>query len=252
MRVGKQETERQPWEQQDGETDREYQLFCCWLSIPMRGDPPKRHPTDVQKQLGIKHISQVSNTKTKWSWDERTAAWEEFMASPKAIEMQARERVYVEALQKMGDELINKGMEALQKLNVEGATVAEVTSILKLGMAASKEAGKLISPMSEREREELINAINTGLTGLLADEIGATSSPDSGFEEQVTGVLVGAEGSDRPQEDAAPTVEGSIGVRSDELPEESAPLRDSGATAKMVERSGGDRPSHHVFKPSSD
>lgn len=252
---GEEAVKKYPWQQLEEETAYEYQLFCYYISLKprkgKRGTELRRHPTDVAKQFNIS-IQQVSGYKAKYEWETRAQAYDEFMANPEAVELLTKRRVHAEALETMGDKLIDKATKAIEKIDLDNATVAELNTLIKLGLLAKKEAEKTGGPVTEDAKEGLVNGILTELTGLFADANRRNGGAGEGLEIEESGVFGSAPGSDQVAPDSDGADEIDIGVRPVDVPEESALLCEGDPPAEMVARPAADSIGDNVLEPSDD
>lgn len=143
----------EPWGRRDDETDRQWEQFQKYLSLPLS----KRSFAEVARQFGIR-VSAIKEVAYKHEWKLRAAYWDERQQRLYEIER-------AEAVREMGKrhadniveilDLLNLPFQALRrKLQDEGEDVLEELAEMSVPQLAGlvRTFGRLVPPMMAAER----------------------------------------------------------------------------------------------------
>lgn len=97
---------KNPWERQDGETDKAFEAWVCYRDLP----PDQRSYRNACNKLH-KNLTTISQWAVKYHWQDRISAWQDFL-DEKAVEAR------VDAIKKMHEE--DRERERALGLNILG------------------------------------------------------------------------------------------------------------------------------------
>lgn len=136
------DNEIQPWERQDGETDRQFEAFSIYRD--MGAD---RGIRKVAQKLD-KQPSYISKIASRWFWVDRVTKYDRYLDEKRRVEREAEIEKMNERHVKIGKTLQSKAIERLQTIDVSTFTPSELLRYVELGVKIERGA------MGETDAEE--------------------------------------------------------------------------------------------------
>lgn len=115
------------WEQQPGESNAEYELWCSYMELW-----PGVRPTitKVSQATGVA-ASTVQRAYNKWTWGARLQAWIREVTAERTSQLRESRRRMVDDHVAMGEALREKAMQAIEAFDPYDVTPSELVSLLK-------------------------------------------------------------------------------------------------------------------------
>ena len=115
------------WEQQPGESNEEYALWCDYMKLW----PGVRPTVSKAANASGASVSTVQRAFNKWTWGARLQAWIRECTAERTAELRAARRRMVDDHVTMGELMRTKAMAAIEAFDPEDVTPNELVSILK-------------------------------------------------------------------------------------------------------------------------
>ena len=171
------------WEQQPGESNDEYELWCSYMGLW-----PGIRPT-VSKAAAASGVSvgAVQRAYNRWTWGARLQAWIRECTAERTAQLRAARRRMVDDHVAMGESMRKKAMEAIEAFDPEDVTPNELVSILKETQRLESTARDMLDDV-ERAVASDIDSFSPvdAPAGLFVDtgtaELPAGASPNRGLD----------------------------------------------------------------------
>lgn len=131
-----------PWELQPGETPKAFAAFQTYLKMPLVGAPEeKRTLANLARKLGLSATSGVEGWSSKYNWQERTIAYDAYMASAAITVRESALREFQQAV-----------------ITSMGAQLAVLNQILDTQLANTREAQER-DGVSNNDLKKLVDSL---------------------------------------------------------------------------------------------
>lgn len=174
------ENTKRVWERMRDETDKSFEAFCVYLTIPKRGNPPKRFKEDCAQELNCT-LANISLWASKNNWDARADAYDNYMQfKPVEIAEIARRRELAAEYRDVAKAIREKVKEAIIEIDPLALRIDEMVKLLRVSKDLEIEVKKLEEPDVADKKQKLKSEINKLLSGLATAGVGGIAAGGSG------------------------------------------------------------------------